>query len=284
MKWRRKILKALLVSVTFCVAFLSTSYFLARKAPKWYRPALMTRAQINAAANRALKKFADIHNMADQAAATDSSREWRKQNGSTTLPNVSPVEITFTQEELTGFLTQWIEIDSEKVAKYIAEPQFLIDATEIKFAAHVKELDQIGVLRLRPKVAEVGGEDLLYLDLAGFSAGSMPLPEALVQGKLQKIEASLNAGLTGWQNRATLTAEGANADAVRAAMSKMFLQLLHHEPSLPVLFMPIDKNKLVPVKIKSVSLQSGSITLRVDPLTAEDRKAALESIQKPMKP
>ena len=197
---------------------------------------------------------------------------------------MSPIEITFTQEELTGFLTQWIELDSEKVERFIKEPQFYIDDKEIKFAAHVKELDQVGVLRLRPKIVQVDGEDQLHLDLVGFSAGSLPLPEAFIQGKLKKMENSLNSGLPGWQAGATVNAEGANADAVRAAMSKMFLQLLHHEPSVPVLFVPIiDASKRVPVKIKSVTLENGSITLRVEPLTADDRKSVLKSIQKPMK-
>lgn len=282
MKWIKRTLKILLVLLAFCVAFLVTSYVLSRKSPKWYRPAAMSRAQIDAAANSAMRKFVKICNMADDAAATDTSREWRKQNGAATKPKVLPVEITFTQEELTGFLAQWIEQDSEKVERYIHEPQFYIDAKEIKFACQVKELDQIGVLRLKPQILQIDGIDHLQLELVGISAGSMPLPEAMVKGKLKKIEASLEANLPDWQKRATLRPEGANADAVRAAMSKMLLQILRHEPSLPILFVPTDLQNRVPVKITSVSLQTGSVTFHIHPLNEEDRKIALESIKKPM--
>jgi uncharacterized protein YpmS len=220
MKWIKRFSIFLLVLVVAAAAFLGTSYYLSKRKPSWYKPLLMDSREMDAAANRAINKVFALHNMAADAARTESSREWRQSNGATTLPAVKPLTITFTQDELTAFIVRWSNLHSESVDKYITGPQFVLDNGEIKFACRIAELDQIGVLRLAPSIDDEGKLDL---DIVAISAGSLPIPEALIQKHLAKAEAALRSWLPSWQQSARMTPDGANSDAVKAAMTKLLL-------------------------------------------------------------
>jgi uncharacterized protein YpmS len=277
-KWIKRLLICLMVLVVGAAALLATSYYLARRKPGWYKPLLMDSREMEAAANRALNKMIALHNFADEAAANDSSRQWRKDHGATTLPAVKPITVSFTQEELTAFILRWSVLNSDRVERYITGPQFVLEDGQIKFACHITELDQIGVLSLEPSIDPKGR---LNLDIASISAGSLPIPESLIQKHLTKVETTLRGWLPTWQQSARVGSDGANSDAVKAAMSKLLLATLHHQPASPVLFMPIDSHVTVPVKLTDVSVGKGSISLTVEPLTGDDRKLALQRIREP---
>jgi uncharacterized protein YpmS len=281
MKWFKRLMILLVVLIIGGVAFVGTSYWLAKRRPTWYRPLALSSNEMDAAAKRALNKVIVLHNIADQAAAVDSSKEWRQSNGATTLPAVNPLTITFTQDELTAFIAQWSRLNSERVERYVTGPQFALEEGQIKFAAHITDLDQVGVLRIEPSVDEKG---LLHLEIVSVSAGSLPIPEGMVQKRLAKAEALLLQWLPDWQQKAKVAADGANSQAVKAAMTKLFLGMLHHQPSPAILFMPIDNHRTVPMRLTHVEIGQGTITLTVNPLNEAGRKAALESLRQPMEP
>jgi hypothetical protein len=94
----------------------------------------------------------------------------------------------------------------------------------------------------------------------------------------------LREWLPEWQKEAKIETAGANADAVKAAMTELLLNTLHDKPSQAIFFMPIGDHKNVPVKLSDVKVTDGSITMTVQPLTAEDRKTALETMRAPYDP
>ena len=278
MKWFKRLLVLLIVIALGGAVFLGTSYYLSKRKPKWYKPLAMDSREMDAAANRAINKVIALHNIADQAAARDSSKQWRQDHGATTLPAVQPISVSFTQDELTAFITRWSSLNSDRVEKYVTGPQFVLDEGQIKFACRITELDQIGVIRLEPGIDDKGR---LSLDILSISAGSLPVPEAFVQKPISKVQTMLKSWLPAWQQSARLGADGANSEAVKAAMSKLLLNTLHHDPASPVLFMPIDSHKTVPVKLTHVVVGKGTITFTVQPLTAEERADALQAIREP---
>jgi hypothetical protein len=277
-KWIKRLFIFLMVLMVGAAALLATSYYLARRKPGWYKPLVMNSREMEAAANRAVNKIIALHNFADQAAANDASRQWRQEHGAATLPAVQPITVSFTQEELTAFILRWSLLNSDRVERYVTGPQFVLEDGLIKFACHITDLDQIGVLSLEPSIDPRGR---LNLDIVSISAGSLPVPESLIQKHLNKVETTLRHWLPSWQQSARIGADGANSDAVKAAMSKLLLSTLHHRPSSPVLFMPIDSHTTVPVKLTDVSVGKGSISLTVEPLTGDDRKLALQHIREP---
>ena len=279
MKWIKRFFLFLLVLILGGLAFGATSYWLSRRNPTWYKPLALNSREMDAAAHRAFNKVVALHNMADKSAASDSSKQWRQEHGAATLPAVPPVTITFTQDELTAFIAHWTKLNSDRIDRYITGPQFGLEEGQIKFACRITELDQIGVLRIEPSIDQKG---MLHLEIVSVSAGSLPVPEVLVEKRLTKVEVQLQQWIPGWQRGATINSDGANSDAVKAAMSKLFLHALHHQPSSAVLFMPIDSHKTVPMKLTKVAVGPGSITLTVEPLNDEDRKVALETLREPL--
>jgi uncharacterized protein YpmS len=281
MKWIKRFFVFLIVLVIGASAFVATTWWLARRKPTWYKPLAMDSREMRAAANRAINKVIALHNMADEAAANESSRQWRQDHGAATKPALKPLTVSFTQEELTAFVVQWSTLhadQSDKIERYVNGPQFVLADGQIKFACHITELDQIGVLKVEPSIDDKGRLDL---DIVSISAGSLPVPEVFIQKHLIKAQQAVLHWLPSWQQGARLGPEGANTDAVKAAMAKLLLNTLNHQPASPVLFMPIDQHKTVPVKLTDVSVGKGTISLTVEPLSAAERETALNGIRAP---
>ena len=97
MKWIKRFFIFILVLVLGGLAFLATSYWLSRRNPTWYKPLALNSREMEAAAHRAFNKVVAIHNMADYAAATDTSKKWREEHGVTTLP--APPSMTASERE-----------------------------------------------------------------------------------------------------------------------------------------------------------------------------------------
>ena len=281
MKWIKRLFVLVLVLALGGATFLGTSYYLSKRKPSWYKPVAMNSREMQEAANRAVNKGIVIHNMADEAASRETAAEYARVHGSTlpaSKPAVDPITVSFTQEELTAFIIRWSTLHSEKVEKYVTDPQFVMQDGQIVFGANITELGQFGSLHLDPSIDEKG---MLHLELVSIHAGSLPVPEAMVQKHLAKVQAMLREWLPAWQQSATLSASGANNDAVKAAMTELLLNTLRHEPSPALLFMPIDQHNTVPVKLTRVTVGAGTLTLTVEPLTARDRQNALQTIREP---
>jgi hypothetical protein len=277
MKWIKRLFIFLLVLAIGAGVAIGVSYWMLRRTPDWYKPVAMDSAEMEAAANRAFNKVVAIHNMADQAAAQDSAREHGTAKG-TTKPAVEPITVTFTQEELTAFIVKWSSLHSDTVNRYVTGPQFILRDGLITFGGQIAEFHQFGSLSVEPSLDD---KAQLRLDISSINIGTLPAPRSLVQGKLTKVETMLRGWLPAWQDKAKIEAGGANADAVKAAMTELLLNTLHDRPSQPVFFMPIADHKNVPVKLADVKVNDGSITMTVEPLTAEDRKSALQTLRQP---
>ena len=281
MKWIKRLLVLAIVMFIGAGSFLGTSYWLSRRKPSWYKPHALTGREMDAAANRALNKMIAIHNVADQSAARNTAKQWRQEHGAASQPAVPPLTITFTQEELTAFIVRWSTLNSEKTNKYITGPLFLLEDGQIKFACHITEFDQVGVVRLEPSIDEKG---LLHLEIVSVSAGSLPIPEVFVQSRLSGAEAKLREWLPGWQASARINADSANLDAEKAAMTKLLLKSLHHQPAAALLFMPTVEglNKPVPMKLTKALVGKGILTLTLEPLSEAGRTEALQSLREPL--
>jgi hypothetical protein len=273
MKWIKRIIVFLVILVIGLAALLGTSYYLIHRTPEWYKPLAMNSEEMEAAANRAFNKVAAIHNMADQAAAQESASAHNPKVA--TRPDIKPITVTFTQEELTAFILRWSTLNSEMVDKYVKGPQFVLQDGQIIFGGQVADLGQFVSLHLEPSLDEKG---MLNLDMS-IKAGKLPLPRATIESKLSKAQATLERWLPEWQKNAKIEAGGANSDAVKAAMTELLLNTLNEKPSQPVFFMPIGDRKTVPVKLTDISVDKGSVTLTVQPLSTSDRKAALLSFR-----
>lgn len=274
MKWFRRLLLLLAAVGLAAVVLAAASIYLIHRTPTWYKPLGINSDEMQAAADRAFDKIVAIHNMADQAAAQDSAR----QHGAASRPDVDPITVEFTQDELTAFIVRWSSLHSDRVDKYLTGAQFILHDGLIVFACKLTELDQIGALRLAPSLDQEG---MLHLDIDSISIGSLPVAESLVQGRLQRVEEMLKQWLPQWQAEARIEADGANREAVKAAMTQLLLNTFADKPSPPLFFMPIGEHKTVPVKVSGLTVKEGTIVLTVQPLHGQERQEALTEIRKP---
>src|SRR2546423_721795 len=175
MKWIKRIFVFLLILAIGLAALLGTSFYLLHRTPDWYKPLVMDSQEMKAAANRAFSKMTAVHNMANEASAA-------------THPDVKPVTITFTQEELTAFILSWNALNSDTAERYIKGPQFALRDGQIIFGGQITELGQFGALHLEPSIDEKG---LLHLDIIEIRAGQLRVPQSFIENHLTKARTTL---------------------------------------------------------------------------------------------
>jgi hypothetical protein len=120
----------------------------------------------------------------------------------------------------------------------------------------------------------------LDLELDQVLAGRLPLPQTFLDRYRTSARTRLEAALPGLQHKAEFKPDGsANAEAMSAAMAKLFLHVLRGEAAEPVLFLPVRNERSIPVRLTDVAVDDKTLTLTVKPLNAAERVALLERIR-----
>jgi uncharacterized protein YpmS len=269
-KWLRRTLLAVAVVVTVVIGGALVALWLVRAEPTFYRPVELTAEQREAAAQRATNKLATIQNQAARLHAASNTRP------------VSPDEITvsFTADELNSFFDKWSNFQNWKASyqPYLDDPVVILQDGRIIFAGRVKELNLVASIHFEPKIDENGQLDLELVRVLG---GRLPLPESMIGTYKDRLVASLRQKLPMWQASAAIDANGAaNPSAIAASATKLLFHVLNHEPTEPVLYLPVMAQKgSVPVRISDVRIEAQTLTLRVRPMTRQQQVALIERIR-----
>ena len=109
------------------------------------------------------------------------------------------------------------------------------------------------------------------------------MPEAAWSGQKEKVAGSLRERLPAWQRAAKVDASGApNQALINAAMAKLMLHALNHEPGAPVLFLPQIRGASLPVKVAGVKVAGDAVSLTVEPLDPAERAALVQRVKEPL--
>jgi hypothetical protein len=294
----RKWLKGLLLAVAILlVALLGTVLVLwrmVRAQPDFYHVVALPREQVEAAAQSATNKFATIQNQAARirAAGQRAARASREGasgrsagagassiNAPATVP-ADAISVTFTDTELNAFFEKWSNFQNWKsqYERYVEDPIIILKDGRIILAGKLKDADLIASLHFEPKITDDGKLDLQLVRVLG---GSLPLPQSLVGGYEQRIVDALRHHLPAWQHAAAFDDGGAaNGPLICASLAKLCIRVLHHDPTEPVLFLPIFAQKgSVPVRLTQVKIDDGSMTLTVEPMTREQQATLIERVR-----
>jgi hypothetical protein len=239
-------------------------------APDYYRQPAISAARREVLAQRALHKFADVQNAAALA----------RQNQLSTDRSAQPIIVSFTDDELNAFFQKWEAYANWQASyqRYLEDPLIIIRDDHIILAAEVKELDAIVSLQFAPEIAPNGQLDL---KMDRVLAGNLPLPDVLIDPYKDRLSSMLTRNLPDWRAGAAINPDGAaNADLISAAMARLFIHALHHQPADAVLFLPlVERRANVPVRISDVKLQDHTVTITVLPLTPDEREALADRIK-----
>lgn len=280
--WIRRIVLLCATVIVILMGGALVALHLVRSEPAFYRPRALSAQERATAAQSAEDKFIQIQNSAARINA--ASTVARRSAGSTTttasLLEGQPVTITFTDAELNSFFEKWSKFQDWKggYEAYVTEPAIILQKGRIILAAKLNERDWIVSLHFEPNIDEHGELDL---NLVSALAGRVPAPEWMFSSYKEKATAAIERRLPVWKRGAAINADGAaNADAIATSLAKVMIDTMRHERTDPVMYLPVFGRKgSVPVKIRDLAVEEGSITLTVEPMTRDQQAALLQRIR-----
>jgi hypothetical protein len=281
-RWIKRSLLAIAVVLTGAAAL---SYWAFKGTPDYYhRPQLSAQERADAA-NRATQKVLGTSTWANDLQASEH-RAILNSAGTTTAPATSRRQshtVSFSERELNALFEQWSSRVEQTYSKHIRDPAIALRADRIILVGTVAEMGTVASAHFQPLIDDQGR---LLLTLESVRAGRLPMPEMVWAAQRDRAVAALRARLPKWQAGATVAPNGvANADAVAAHLSKLLFDVLARRPREPVLFLPFDTQRpssAVPVRLTSVRVTDGELTLTVESMTPADRAALLDRIREPV--
>jgi hypothetical protein len=271
--WVKRLLATVLLLILGIAAVAYGGFRMFKGAPAWYRRPLSSAGERELLARRAFNKFANIQNAAALA------RQDQLEAGATVLP-AAPIAVTFSDDELNAFFEKWESYANWKsnYDRYFDNPLILIEDRHLVLAAGVKDLGSVISVGFDPRMDSAGK---LRLELDRVQAGQLPMPGVVTEPYRQRLESTLRASLPRWEGAAAVNPDGAaNVSLISAAMAKLCLHMLAHEPAEPLLFLPLVQRRAnVPVRILDIRLEDHTVNLLVRPLDLRERAALVAQVR-----
>jgi hypothetical protein len=283
MRFLKRLFRILVLVVLLGGIGVGIMYHLSTRTPTGYTPSRLTDEQRYEMSRRVdTQKIPQLLNLAEDARnhalAANKVKQGEKVPSYATRP-VPPLTLSFTQDEINATLWKWSGPYKSDFERYVTDPFVALEDGQIILMGTVPEFGGVASAYFEPKLDENG---LLHCDIAKLRLGSLPLPEAVLSKKRQKIEDAIKSRLPEWEQGAKIDATGvANSNAKAAALGKMVLQMLNHEPSPAVIFVTRDAKSTVPVRLTNLSIEKGEISITVQPIDPGERAALLEQIRTP---
>jgi hypothetical protein len=258
------------------------AYYKYRETPWWYRTEPMSDAERKEAANSADQKLADLFSW---AAAVQASAA-RQIHGDSSQPAPDPKTVTLSDTELNAFVDSWQSPDKnqlqDKLSRYFSDPRLVLAYGRIILAGMSRDLGTVVGVQLAPSVDDQGQ---LRLQWEGVSAGELTLPRAVVSGRIKSVAGQMEEQLSRYQKSADIdrTLTG-NSAAVQESVTRWLLDAINGQVSDPTAFVPFDVSDLghaEAVRLTSVQVNDGSITMGFVPYSAEDGSAILSRLKQP---
>jgi hypothetical protein len=275
-KWRKRLLLLALFLGVFAGTLCFTAWWMAHGRPEWYQSKKLDPRESEAAAARAEQQLQQTLSWAQDRQA-ESVRQAR--SAPATQP-AQALEITLTEDELNSFFQKWDSTFgwSGRYSRYLSDPQVVLLDGRLILAATVADAGTVLSVEFQPRLAE--GE--FYLPVTRVLAGRLPLPRPLWDRYRARLETRLKSNLSQWQHDAQITRQGANMDAIAAAMAELLLDALDDRPAPPVLFLPYDMRRnprSLPVSVTGVRIADKTLTLTIEPMDGGQRDRALSAIR-----
>lgn len=285
MRFLRSVLLGLGILLVAAISVAAVGAYMYGRQPTWYRRPHWTAAEQKAVANSADQKFADVFSW---AAAIQAQRV-RQLKGTPAQPDENPAAtktVTLTEDEVNSFVDNWHDPRhngwKDKLSPYFSDGRIVLQKRRLILAGESKDLGAVVSISFQPKIDDQGRLDL---ELSDIDAGRLPLPQALVQGRLDRLEGLLSNHLVDYQQAARMDrTDAVNGSAVAAQMTKLLLNALNGRPSDAVLFVPFDLRDLkreLAVKLTGMTVEDGSMSLTLEPLSLQEQKALLSRIRQP---
>ena len=285
-KWiKRLTLFVVGLVLVLLLAAVGLYFFGVRGSPDWLRRPVASDAERAAAATRVEEKLRDTISVVGEmnsyvpTSQPDHTAAGDRRPVATQAPR--PLKLEVTEDELNALFDKWDRLYgwTKRFKDYVQDPSIVLHEGRIILAGRSEEMGTVISLHFDPQLDKKGE---LQLRLASVLAGRLPLPQAFFEKYRTSARTRLESALPGLQRKAKIEKDGtANAEAMSAAMAKLFLHVLADQPGEPVLFVPLVKKGSVPVRLTDVKVDDKSLFLTVKPLNAVERAALMTRIREP---
>ncbi|MGA2584907.1 MAG: hypothetical protein ABSG31_16665 [Tepidisphaeraceae bacterium] len=280
-KWRKKILLSLATSGTVFLISAAYAWHLYRADPDWYGPPLSDEDRA-VAANSADQKMAKLFSWASNVAA----QLVQQQSGirSNEKPPPRQQTVTLSADELNSFIQSWIagrDLQLQKdMSAHFSDGRVGLRDGQMIVAGKSTDYSTVASIAFQPSVDDQGQ---FHFDLGQIAAGRLPIPKSALAKQIEQAKEILQDEIsddltTAWISEDSL----ANGSAAEAGYTQMLVSGLSGLGMQPVMYLPFDvenTNRLLPVKIEAVDVDSGSITLTVGEMSAAEIDALRQQLQ-----
>ncbi|MGA2497734.1 MAG: hypothetical protein ABSH20_08335 [Tepidisphaeraceae bacterium] len=266
LEWIKRLLFLLAVLLVALLALLGVALHYLNGQPSYYRTYSWTPEQRAILNQQAADKFTAIHNLAAAAWAS----EVRAENSRTksTRPASAAMAITLNQEQLNAFLVHNFKAEMDV---FVTNSGVFLKDGRIILTGQPREFD-LGYLLSAHFVPRITGDGRFQLDLDKVLAGRLSLPQPLIDMQMNRARALVQRRMPGWQRSATMDAQGAcNTAFVEATLAQTLVASFDHKSGPPVLFMPGEKGKALPLRLTAIQIDDGQITFTVRPMDKSER-------------
>lgn len=267
--------RLLLIAALFLAGMIvlaAIGFGLSRKRPAIYRPYVFDAARQQVINQKAVDKLLATRHLV----ATNWSQQVQAQRAGTTRPiQAEPRTVTFSEEELNAFLQHNFK---DALASYVREPGIFLAPGKVVLAGEVPQAGaSVLSFHFEPRIEE---NDQLRMNLANCYIGSARVPRSVFGSHLEKVRASIESRMPGWQKYAAFDRAGAANDAAAyAAMGKLVLSILDDTTADNVVFLADEGGRQLPLRLTDILIEAGSITLTIEATTADERKAILARLK-----
>jgi uncharacterized protein YpmS len=265
LKWIKRLLLLLAVLLVALLVLIGVALHYLNGQPSYYRTYDWTperRATLN---QQAADKFTAIHNMVAAAWAA----EVRAKNSPTaSKPAPGEMVVTFDEEQLNAFLLHNFQ---GQLDAFMSRPGIFLKDGRVILGGQPRELD-FGYLLGAHFLPRITSDGRFQLELEKVLAGRLALPQSLIDLQVDRARAMVQRRMPEWQRSAAMDAQGAcNTAFVEATLAQILVAGFDHKPGPPVLFMPGEKGKALPLRLTAIQIDDGRITFTVRPMPRSER-------------
>lgn len=271
-----KILRRLVVVLCWAFILLASAGLYVRhrvyQVPQWYHAFNLDADLQRKASNDVDQMLIGTHtaaqNAQDRSQAVDLS--------SLAFP------VMMTENDMNSFAGKWDQTThwKNRIGSYLQDPVIVLEDHQFILAATSKEWNAVLSLHFEPRLEN----GKLNLRLTSVMAGTLPLPRWIWSRIANKFADEMERKLPALQHDAEIDPRGrANSAASDAATSQLLLHVLRDEPSEPVLFVPEPEHggRSLTMQITSIDISDKTLTLKIAPMSADQREALLQRIRGP---
>ncbi len=274
-KWLKTIAVVGLLVLAAAAGFAYYTWSSASAVPDYYaRQRLSGDERLEAIAS-VERKFGNLQGSLGQALAS--------QQTSQAAEAVEPIELTFEAAELDTYFEKWLEDNDygEAFGKYMTDPRLLMNEGRLVLAGRAT-LPAVGQSVVSMHfLPSVGAEGNAQIELEAVYAGVVSLPDSAVQPMRDKAAQAIENRLPTYLESAAINDDGsANQAAVDLAIDRQLARILDDLPVEDfILFPPLLNRGPIATRVTAMTIEDGIMTLRLVPLTSEERLAYIEAIR-----